>query len=121
MDCGPTCLRMIAKFYGKSIPLDYLRDQSHISREGVSLLGISDAAEAIGMRSMGTKVSYEQLVNDVPKPCIVHWDQNHFVVLYEARKGKMHVADPAIGLVKYTEAGFKQHWLATAKERNNFV
>ncbi len=116
MDCGPTCLRMIAKFYGKSIPLDYLRDQSHISREGVSLLGISDAAEAIGMRSMGTKVSYEQLVNDVPKPCIVHWDQNHFVVLYEARKGKMHVADPAFGLVKYTDAEFKQHWLATAKE-----
>ncbi|RKD91216.1 ATP-binding cassette subfamily B protein [Mangrovibacterium diazotrophicum] len=116
MDCGPTCLRMIAKFYGKSIPLDYLRDQSHISREGVSLLGISDAAEAIGMRSMGTKVTFEQLVKDVPKPCVVHWDQNHFVVLYDAGKGKMHVADPAFGLVKYTDAEFKQHWLATAKD-----
>lgn len=116
MDCGPTCLRMIAKFYGKSISLDYLRDQSHISREGVSLLGISDAAEAIGMRTMGTKVSFEQLVKDVPKPCIVHWDQNHFVVLFDAGKGKMHIADPAFGLVKYTDAEFKQHWLATAKE-----
>ncbi|WP_372776420.1 peptidase domain-containing ABC transporter [Mangrovibacterium sp.] len=116
MDCGPTCLRMIAKFYGKSIPLDFLRDQSHISREGVSLLGISDAAEAIGMRSMGTKVSFEQLVNDVPKPCVVHWDQNHFVVLYEAGKGKMRVADPAFGLVNYTYEDFKRHWLATAKE-----
>jgi ATP-binding cassette subfamily B protein len=116
MDCGPVCLRMIAKFYGRGIPLDYLREQSHISREGVSLLGISDAAEAIGMRSMGTKVSYGQLVNDVPKPCIVHWDQNHFVVLYDTGKGKMHVADPAFGLVKYTGAEFKQHWLATAKE-----
>jgi len=116
MDCGPTCLRMIAKFYGKSISLEYLREQSHISREGVSLLGISDAAEAVGMRTMGTKVGFEQLVKDVPKPCIVHWDQNHFVVLYEARKGKMFVADPAFGLVKYSEDEFKHHWLATVKE-----
>lgn len=114
MDCGPTCLRMIAKFYGKNISLEYLREQAHISREGVSLLGISDAAEAIGMRSMGAKVSFEQLVSDVPKPCVVHWDQNHFVVLYEAGKGQVHVADPAFGLVKYSDQEFKVHWLATA-------
>ena len=82
MDCGPTCLRMIAKFYGRNFNLNYLREQSHISREGVSLLGISDAAESIGMRSLGTKVTYEQLIKDVPKPCVVHWDQNHFVVVY---------------------------------------
>ncbi|WP_163708442.1 peptidase domain-containing ABC transporter [Mangrovibacterium lignilyticum] len=116
MDCGPTCLRMIAKFYGKSIPLDYLREQSHISREGVSLLGISDAAEAIGMRSMGTKVTFEQLVKDVPKPCVVHWDQNHFVVLYQVKKGQFYVADPAFGLVKYSAEEFKKHWLATSKD-----
>jgi len=116
MDCGPTCLRMIAKFHGKSIPLAYLREQAHISREGVSLLGISDAAESIGLRTIGTKVSFEQLVKDVPKPCIVHWDQNHFVVLYEVRKGKIQIADPAFGLVKYTEAEFKQHWLALAND-----
>lgn len=116
MDCGPTCLRMIAKFYGKSISMEYLREQAHISREGVSLLGISDAAEAIGMRSMGAKVTFEQLVKDVPKPCVVHWDQNHFVVLYETRKGQMYVADPAFGLVKYAEEEFKKHWLATAKD-----
>ncbi|MCW0482868.1 peptidase domain-containing ABC transporter [Gaoshiqia sediminis] len=115
MDCGPTCLRMIAKFYGKTINLDYLREQSHISREGVSLLGISDAAEAIGMRSLGTKVTFEQLVKDVPKPSVVHWDQNHFVVVYEARKGNVYVADPAFGLVKYTDEEFKKHWLATVK------
>ena len=116
MDCGPTCLRMIAKFYGKSVPLDYLREQSHISREGVSLLGISDAAEAIGMRSMGTKVTFEQLVNDVPKPCVVHWDQNHFVVLYAVKKDQLYVADPAFNLVKYSSAEFKKHWLATVKD-----
>ena len=116
MDCGPTCLRMIAKFYGKTINLDYLREQSHISREGVSLLGISDAAEAIGMRSLGTKVTFEQLVKDVPKPCVVHWDQNHFVVVYETRKGNVYVADPAFGLVKYTDSEFKKHWLATVAQ-----
>ncbi|WP_430973483.1 peptidase domain-containing ABC transporter [Sunxiuqinia rutila] len=113
MDCGPTCLRMIAKFYGRNFNLNYLREQSHISREGVSLLGVSDAAEAIGMRSLGTKVTYAQLVKDVPKPCIVHWDQNHFVVVYQVKKGKVYVADPAFGLVKYNEQEFKKHWLAT--------
>jgi ATP-binding cassette subfamily B protein len=116
MDCGPTCLRMIAKFYGRNFNLNYLREQSHISREGVSLLGISDAAETIGMRSLGTKVTYEQLVKDVPKPCIVHWDQNHFVVVYEVKQGKVYVADPAFGLVKYNEQEFKKHWLATVAQ-----
>ncbi len=116
MDCGPTCLRMIAKFYGRNFNLEYLREQSHISREGVSLLGISDAAEAIGMRSLGTKVTYEQLIKEVSKPCVVHWDQNHFVVVYKVRKGKVYVADPAFDLVKYNEQEFKKHWLATMKE-----
>ena len=116
MDCGPTCLRMIAKFYGRNFNLNYLREQSHISREGVSLLGISDAAEAIGMRSLGTKVTYAQLVKDVPKPCVVHWDQNHFVVVYQVKKGKVYVADPAFGLVSYAEQEFKKHWLATVSD-----
>ena len=116
MDCGPTCLKMIAKFYGKSISLDFLREQSHISREGVSLLGISDAAESIGMRSLGTKVTFEQLVKDVPMPCVVHWDQIHFVVLYKVKKGVLYVADPAFGLVKYSAEDFKKHWLATVAQ-----
>jgi len=116
MDCGPACLRMIAKFYGRNVSLDRLREKSHLSREGVSLLGISDAAEDIGIRSMGTKVTFEQLVKDVPKPCIIHWDQDHFVVLYEVKKGILHVADPAFGLVKYTEGEFKKHWLATVSQ-----
>ncbi|MEL7586986.1 MAG: peptidase domain-containing ABC transporter [Prolixibacteraceae bacterium] len=116
MDCGPACLRMIAKFYGKNISLDFLREKSHLSREGVSLLGISDAAEAMGMRSLGTKVSLEQLMNDVPKPCIVHWDQNHFVVVYDSKKGQIHVADPAFGLVKYTIGEFRKHWLAVVSK-----
>lgn len=88
MDCGPTCLRMIAKYYGKSYSLQTLRARSFISREGVSLLGISDAGEAIGFRTAGVYVSFEQFITDVPLPCILHWNQNHFVVCYGIKKRK---------------------------------
>lgn len=119
MDCGVTCLRMIAKYYGKTYSLQHLRDKASISREGVSLMGISDAAEFIGMRPLGAKVTFEQLVEDVPRPCIVHWAQKHFVVLHaiKKRRGKLffHVADPAYGLLKYSEDEFKKNWLATVK------
>lgn len=114
MDCGPSCLRMISAFYGKTYTLQKLRELSHISREGVSLLGLSDAAEAVGFRTIGTRITLEQL-KDAPKPCVVHWDQDHFVVVYNYLKGKIFVADPAFGLVKYTETEFKKHWLATVR------
>jgi ATP-binding cassette subfamily B protein len=114
MDCGPSCLRMIAAFYGKNYSLQKLRELSHISREGVSLLGLSEAAEAIGFRTIGARVTFEQL-QEVPKPCVVHWDQAHFVVVYKVHKGVIYVADPAFGLVKYSEAEFKKHWLATVR------
>ena len=82
MDCGPTCLRMIAKHYGRSYTLQNLRERSFITREGVSMLGISDAAESIGMHTQGVRITLKQLVEDVPLPCILHWNQNHFVALY---------------------------------------
>jgi ATP-binding cassette subfamily B protein len=82
MDCGPTCLRMIAKHYGRSYTLQTLREKSFITREGVSMLGISDAAENIGFHTQGVRINFEQLVNDVSLPCILHWNQNHFVVCY---------------------------------------
>jgi len=116
MDCGPTCLRMIARFYGKNFSIDDLRQKSYITREGVSLLGISDAAESVGFRSMGVRITFEQLTRQAPLPCIVHWDQSHFVVVYKAARGKVYVADPAFGKVDYTEAEFKQHWLATVSK-----
>ena len=78
MDCGPTCLKMVAKYYGKTISLERLRNEAQISKEGVSLLGISEAAEKTGFRTQGIKLSFDQLVNDVPKPAILHWSQNHF-------------------------------------------
>jgi ATP-binding cassette subfamily B protein len=115
MDCGPSCLRMIAAFYGKTYSLQKLRTLSHISREGVSLLGLSEAAEAIGFRTIGARVTLEQLL-EVPKPCVVHWDHLHFVVVYKIRKGVVYIADPAFGLVKYTLDEFKKHWLATVKQ-----
>ncbi len=121
MDCGPTCLRMIAKHYGRHYSLETLRQHSFITREGVSMLGISDAAEHIGFRTSGVMISFEQLVKDVPLPCIVHWKQNHFVVVYNIKKHKrkgyrISVADPALGLVTYDEADFKKCWLSTKKE-----
>ncbi len=118
MDCGPTCLRMVAKHYGKSYTLQALRQKSHITREGVSMLGISDAAEAIGFRTIGYRLTWEQLRDEVPLPCIVHWNQRHFVVVYDIKKNKRNgatvkVADPATGLLEYTEEEFKKCWLST--------
>ena len=114
MDCGPSCIRMIAAFYGKSYSLQKLRQLAHITREGVSLLGLSEAAEAIGFRTIGARITFEQLLQ-APKPCVVHWDQEHFVVVYQIRKGKIYVADPAFGLVEYSDDEFKNHWLATVR------
>ena len=85
----------------------------YVTREGVSLLGISDAAESIGMRSMGVKITFEQLKKEAPLPCIVHWGQEHFVVVYKFQKGKVFVADPAFGRIEYTEKEFCEHWLST--------
>ena len=88
MDCGPSCLRMISKYYGKSYSLQTLRDKCYISREGVSMLGISEAAESLGFKTMGVKISFEQLVEEVQLPCILHWNQNHFVVCYKIKKNE---------------------------------
>jgi len=88
MDCGPTCLRMVAKYYGKTYSVQYLRSRSYITREGISMLGISDAAESIGFRTKGYRLTWEQLRDEVPLPCIVHWNQQHFVVVYDIKKKK---------------------------------
>jgi len=82
MDCGPTCLRMIAKYHGRSVSLDYLREKSQYGKAGVSLLGVAEAAESIGFRAVGAKLTMEQLMNDAPLPAIIHWNQGHFVALY---------------------------------------
>lgn len=110
MDCGPTCLRIIAKYYGKTYSLGYLRQQSFLTREGVSLLGISEAAEDIGFRTLGVKLSFDSLKEDAPLPCIAHWNQNHFVVIYKIKNDQVYISDPASGIIKYTKEEFLKSW-----------
>jgi ATP-binding cassette, subfamily B, bacterial len=115
-DCGPACLRMIAGFHGKNFSIQYLRDRCYITRGGVSLLGISDAAESIGLKTLGVKLTWDQLSREAPLPCIVHWNQNHFVVVVKTGKKKVLVADPALGMVKYTVKEFKKNWISSRNE-----
>lgn len=122
MDCGPTCLRMIAKYYGRSYSLQKLRERSFITRAGVSLLGISDAAESIGLRTIGVRITFDKL-EEAPLPCIVHWNQEHFVVVYKIKKRKgvtkVFVADPANGKAEYTKEEFCKCWISTKNEQEN--
>lgn len=115
MDCGPTCLKKIAQYYGKKYDIENLRNRCHITREGVSLLGISDAAESIGLRTKGVRLTWEQLRDEAHLPCIVHWSQSHFVVVYNiaerCQRHNVFVADPAHGLLKYKENDFLKNWI----------
>jgi len=115
MDCGPTCLRMIAKHYGRNFKQQTLNKMCEINREGVSLLGISDAAEKIGFRTLGVKLNSEQL-KQAELPCILHWRQYHFVVLYKIKNKKYFLADPAAGLVTLTKSEFTRNWQADAEK-----
>ncbi len=115
MDCGPSCLRMIAKYYGKAYTLQTLRNKSYLSRDGVSMMGISEAAESIGFRTMGVSITPAQLLSTAPLPLIVHWKQIHFVVVYRVSRDKVFVADPAFGLVRYTREEFLKNWISTRK------
>ena len=116
MDCGPTCLRMIVKYYGKNLPLQTLRERSAIGREGVSILGISEAAESIGFRTHAVRLTYASLTREALLPCILHWDHTHFVVLYKIRKKKLFIADPAAGLVTLSPEEFLQRWISHKTE-----
>ncbi len=121
MDCGPACLKMIAAWYGREYSLEYLRSIACITKKGVSFLGISEAAEKIGMKSQGVKLTHEQLTRGVNLPCILHWNQQHFVVLYKIKKnlagfltGKgghsFVVGDPGHGIVSLSRESFLKGW-----------
>lgn len=112
-DCGPTCLRMIAKQYGKTFSREFLRDRSSITKQGVTLAGIAEAAEAIEMRTLGMRIAMESLVLEAPVPFIVPWRQKHFVVVYKTSKTKIYIADPAHGLLDYTHEDFRKAWTNT--------
>ena len=109
IDCGPTCLRMIARYYGKHYTADTLRHTTGFTKQGVSLLGISETAEKLGFRTRGIQIDFEKLTQ-VPLPAIAHWEQNHFVVLIKVTKREIRVADPARGILTFTKAEFLSHW-----------
>jgi ATP-binding cassette subfamily B protein len=109
-DCGPACLKIIAKYYGKYYSLQYLRDICGITREGVSFLDISYAAEKIGLRSLSVKSSLDDLQERVLLPCVIHWNNDHFIVVYKTTKNKIYVSDPAKGLLSYSHAQFIEQW-----------
>ena len=117
MDCGPSCLVMIAKHHGKDVDIEQLRNICSLGKDGVSMLGISKAAESIGFKTIGGRTSFDVLAHEFPLPCIVHWNQNHFVVVYKIKKRKglysIYVADPGKGLITYTKEDFCTHWIST--------
>ena len=118
MDCGPSCLAMIAKHYGTHPNIEAIRKTCDLGKGGVSLLGISKAAEEIGFKTIGGRLSFDTLTSEVPLPCIIHWNQNHFVVVYKIKKRRgnryeVYVADPGKGLITYTKEEFCEHWVST--------
>lgn len=110
MDCGPACLRMAARYYGKTFSFQYLREKSYVTREGASLLGLRDAAVSIGMEATCVLASLDYLEFHAKLPCIVHWDNDHFVVVYKITNNHVYVADPAYGKAKYHKTYFLSHW-----------
>lgn len=109
-DCGPACLKMIAKYFGRYYSLQYLRDKCGINKEGVSLLGIGTAAESIGLRTLALKCTVDDVIQKVPFPVIIFWNENHFVVVYDANNRYIKVSDPSKGHVKYSREEFCENW-----------
>jgi len=121
MDCGPTCLRMVARYYGRHYNADSIRKTAGFGREGVSLLGLSEAAEKIGFRTRSVLLNYDQLTKEAPLPSILHWDQHHFVVLLPPsrwrRNGVLRCADPAQGITTYDKTTFLDHWSSSVDDQ----
>ncbi|KGD67297.1 peptidase domain-containing ABC transporter [Flavobacterium aquatile] len=118
-DCGPTCLKIIAKFYGKVLNIQTLRTLSETNRDGSNLLFLSDASEKIGFRSLGVKLDLNKL-QEAPLPCILHWNKEHYVVLYKIKKNKYYISDPAIGLIEYSKEEFLKFWIGNNSDENTY-
>lgn len=136
LDCGPTCLRMIAAFYGKKLSMECIHQLCVYSQNGTTMLSLKKAAEVIGFKTLGVKVNLLTLAENIPLPCILYWRQEHFVVLYEVRKKRGHiyyyVADPVGSRFKYSETEMEKCWeidentgvvlcLEPTEELNDFV
>ncbi|GLB48607.1 peptidase domain-containing ABC transporter [Neptunitalea lumnitzerae] len=116
-DCGPTCLKIVSKYYGKTFNIQELRTLSETQREGSNLLNLTNAAEAIGFRTLPVKISLKKL-EEATLPCILHWNKNHYVVLYKIAKGKYYISDPGHGLISYTEKEFLDFWIGKNTTEN---
>lgn len=115
-DCGPTCLKIIGKFYGKNLAISELRKISQTTREGSNLLSLSDTAEKLGFHSIAAKIELQAL-KTAPLPCILFWKQKHYVVLYKYKNEKFYISDPGSSKLTYTEAEFLDSWSpGSAKE-----
>ena len=119
MLCGITCLQIICQYFGKKYLLEDILRYCFATMEGISLLGISEAAGQLGLHTLCGRTTLK-LIRQAPLPCILHWNQNHFVVLYKIKgKGertKFYVADPGKGLIKYSFKEFKEHWISTISQ-----
>ncbi|NSW93784.1 MAG: peptidase domain-containing ABC transporter, partial [Bacteroidales bacterium] len=114
MDCGPACLKMIGAYYKRNFSIDYLRKKCFITREGVSFLGLSEAADSLGFKTLGVKIPLNLLKEKVPLPAIIHWRQRHFVVVFKITKDKIWIADPAEGIGKYSMDEFEKNWASAS-------
>ena len=112
MQCGVACLAMVCKHYGQTYSQDTIAKICYATSEGVSMLGVSEAATQMGLHTTSGKISIRKLTES-PLPCILHWNQNHFVVLYKVKKEKFYIADPGKGLITYNRTEFEQHWIST--------
>jgi ATP-binding cassette subfamily B protein len=117
-DCGPTCLKIVSKHFGRDLNLSFIRQVSETNRGGSSLLGLNYAAEELGIKSLGVKINLEKL-NKAPLPCILHWNKNHYVVLYKIKNNEYFVSDPAHGLLKYSEKEFVNNWIGNKDNNRN--
>lgn len=123
-DCGPTCLRIISKFYDKVIPLEKIRQLSETTRTGSNFLGLSHAAEHLGFKTLAVKTDFETLSEEVPLPCVVHWRKYHFVVVYKIKGDTVYVSDPSYGLIEYNKKEFIASWIgsnSTGKTQEGLV
>jgi ATP-binding cassette subfamily B protein len=122
-ECGAVCLQMIFDYYGKHFNRDYLVKITQTDyQNGVSMLGLSEAAESLGFRTMGVRITYDQLKGEVLIPCILHWHGNHFVVLYKIegspRGDILYIADPALGLIEYNKEDLCKNWFEQKQTEN---
>jgi ATP-binding cassette subfamily B protein len=118
LDCGPSCLQMIARYHGRTVPKHFVARLCEQDRQGASLASLARGAEKLGFRTLAVKVSYDELRDKAPLPCVAYWPQGHFVVVYKVRRDRVYIADPAAGLTTYSREEFETCWLTDTLQRD---